>query len=257
MAISTNSIIHYTNTFNKLRSIISTQGFRISYCREKVNTRGGQNYSFGIPMVSFCDIPITDYKKNFYYKKGEKLGYYGDYGIGLHKNWASSNGLNPVIYIDYNSFAGTGLRKSLDYFNDLDRSRSEYKSFELNELIQIALHAKNYQGELIINDKLIEKRYKFYDEREWRYVPKSKEIKNYPLLVNISDYDTNKDNLNEIISDCYLKFNLDDISYIILNTTQELDNIVDLLHEKTAGNDFLFKKIVTKLFTNEQIMSDF
>ncbi|MDA3779645.1 MAG: abortive infection system antitoxin AbiGi family protein, partial [Bacteroidales bacterium] len=111
MAISSNSIIHYTKELTRLESIIKSKGFRICYCSEKVNTRGGKSYSFAIPMVSFCDIPIVEYKKHFYHTKGKKLGYYGDYGIGLNKSWATKNGLYPVVYIDYNSFTGTGLRK--------------------------------------------------------------------------------------------------------------------------------------------------
>ena len=259
MAISSNSIIHYTKELSGLESIIKSKGFRICYCSEKVNTRGGQSYAFAIPMVSFCDIPITDYKKHFYHTKGKKRGYYGDYGIGLNKAWASKCGLNPVSYIDYNSFTGTGLRKCVEYFlnSKSSSSKNPISNSDINELLQIALYAKNYQGELIINGQLEDKKYKFYDEREWRFVPKSSDIKNNEILLDISDYEADKDKFNDAIKDCLLNFSLNDISYIIVNSESEIEYIVDLLKKETGTDDKLFKKIVTKIFTNEQILADF
>jgi hypothetical protein len=259
MAISSNSIIHYTKEIARLESIIKFKGFRISYCSEKVNTRGGQSYSFAIPMVSFCDIPITEYKKHFYHTKGRKIGYYGDYGIGLTKLWASKNGLNPVVYIDYNSFTGTGLRKCVEYF--LNSKSSSLKvpisDNDIDELLQFALYAKNYQGELYIGGKLEEKKYKFYDEREWRFVPKRSDIKGNEILLDISKYESDKTRYNGAINDCFINFSLDDISYIIVNTESEIEQIIDLLQIETAKNDKLFKKLVTKIFTNEQVLNDF
>lgn len=259
MAISSNSIIHYTKELKRLESIIKSKGFRISYCSEKVNTRGGQSYAFAIPMVSFCDIPITDYKKHFYHTKGKKLGYYGDYGIGLNKSWASKNGLNPVVYIDYNSFTGTGLRKSVEYFI---KSRSSISKVplshsDINELLQIALYAKNYQGELIIDGKVENKKYKFYDEREWRFVPQESDIKNSEILLDILEYEANKKYYNSALKDCFLNFSLKDISYIIVNLESEIEHIVNLLQKETREDEKFFKKIVTKIFTNEQVMADF
>lgn len=259
MAISSNSIIHYTKELAKLESIIKLKGFRICYCSEKVNTRGGQSYAFGIPMVSFCDIPITEYKKHFYHTKGRKVVYYGDYGIGLSKLWASKNGLNPVIYIDYNSFTGTGLRKSVEYFisSKSSSSKAPVSQVDIDELLQIALYAKNYQGELIINGKVEEKKYKFYDEREWRFVPKSSDINGNEILLDINKYESNKSYINKGIENCYLNFSLDDISYIIVNSESEIEQIVDLLQTEAGKNEKLFKKLVTKIFTNEQVLADF
>jgi len=259
MAISSNSIIHYTKEISWLKSIIEFKRFRIGYCSEKVNTRGSKSYSFAIPMVSFCDIPITEYKKQFYHTKGKKLGYYGDYGIGLTKTWASNNGLNPVVYIEYNSFTGTGLRKCVEYFINSKSLGSKVliSDNDINELLQFALYAKNYQGELYINGKLEEKKYKFYDEREWRFVPKSSEIKGNEILLDISKYESNKLLHNNRINDCYLNFMLEDISYIIVNAESEIEQIIDLLQKVTAKDEKLFKKLVTKIFTNEQVLNDF
>lgn len=85
MPLSSSSIIHFTNKKAYLKGILENN-FHISYCSETV-TFGTQNWSFHAPMVSFCDIPLSEVKNHI-----EK---YGSYGIGLTKEWASRNGLNP------------------------------------------------------------------------------------------------------------------------------------------------------------------
>lgn len=69
MALSANSLIHYTSNIDNLLGIINSQGFKFSYYIEKIKTRGGQNFNAAIAMISFCDIPLSGYKKHFYNKK--------------------------------------------------------------------------------------------------------------------------------------------------------------------------------------------
>lgn len=266
MAISTNSIIHYTNDFEILKSILSN-GFRISYCSEKVITRGAKNYAFAIAMVSFCDIPISDYKKHFYKQKGNNLGYYGDYGIGISKDWAVKKGLNPVLYVDTNSYVGTALRKSVELYtkpeeNKFIKSHSKDNQ-ELNELTQFALYAKNYQGELNRKGKIEQRRYRFYDEREWRFVAQAKDINNHEIILEEPEYLNNKENHKNNLIDCFLKFSLQDISYIIVKEESEIMPMVIFLRDLVSGmnnldkGDIILSVLLTKIISSEQILSDF
>lgn len=250
MAISANSIIHYTKDPNSLLAIIRERGFRYSYCSEKLKTRGGQNYTAAIAMVSFCDIPISDYKKHFYNKKNTgDLGYYGDYGIGLSKNWASRQGLNPVIYIEHNSFVSHSLRKTYEELLD-----------DKGQIIDIGnsssiLYVKNYEGELKRGGRIVKSKYRFYDEREWRLVPKTKDIGNNPPVIDDNQYQTNKNVFNENIKSFLLKFELEDISYIIVKEASEVKKVYDEM-------SIVFKKSVLDLqsitvLTSEQIVADF
>lgn len=93
MAISTNSIIHYTNSLDAIKGILK-EGFRIKYCSEKIELGNGSSNA-AHPMISFCDIPLSDSIQHF--------DAYGRYGIGLSKKWAIENGVNPVLYIDKKS----------------------------------------------------------------------------------------------------------------------------------------------------------
>lgn len=101
MAISANSIIHYTSTFDILCKILE-EGFKIKYCKEDLHlNKIGDGSSAAHPMVSFCDIPLTETSRHF--------ESYGHYGVGLSKEWAIDNGINPVLYIEERS----SLAKSL------------------------------------------------------------------------------------------------------------------------------------------------
>lgn len=264
MAISASSIIHYTEEFETLCSILSEKGFRISYCSEKVVTRGNKSFSFGIAMISFCDIPLSDYKKQFKRSKDENLGYYGDYGIGLSKEWAKKNGLNPVLYIDTNSYAGTALRKSVELFKNLnaktntDIKSRELKEFEKNEFAQFACYAKNYQGDLHRKGKCVKKQYKYYDEREWRYVPQSDKINDLGVILDNDDYLKNKDTHNNQIKEFNLNFSISDISYIIVKDETEISNLILLLKrtfKEENSNDL--EILFTKILTSSQIFLDF
>lgn len=74
----TSTLFHYTKTANTLLSILK-EGFRFSYCLEDYYLlRNGKICKIGVPMISFCDIPIHDCVEH-----SEKYGYYA---IGLTKD---------------------------------------------------------------------------------------------------------------------------------------------------------------------------
>lgn len=258
MAISANTIIHYTEELDTIFSILEEGKFRINYCLEKINTRGGQNFSFAISMVSFCDIPISEYKKHFRPIKGKKLGYYGDYGIGLTKKWAKKNGLNPVLYIDSNSFAGTALRRSIEFYTKDNKIRVMDSFFE-EEITQFACYSKNYQGDLYRKGKLEQKDYKFYDEREWRFVPQQKELSGEFVMLDAKNYELNRDVYDLVLNPFGLSFTLNDISYIIVRNENEIEPLVELLSKKfhKAEDKRNLQILLTKIITSDQIINDF
>jgi len=213
MAIGTNSIIHYTKTLETLIAILGDLGFKYKYCSEKIVTRGNHNYSFAIAMVSFCDIPLSDYKKHFLKnskRSDDNLGYYGDYGIGLSGRWSEINGLNPVMYIDKNSHLSTSLRHSAE---NLLKNETLLENLNTN---LYTFYTKNVKGQLKRVGKSNIEGYRFYDEREWRYVPSKAELRGVPRVLNNSKYLSEKDLYNSKISRNRLKFSIEDITYIII-----------------------------------------
>ncbi len=246
MPISTNSIIHYTDELQKLESILK-EGFAIKYCAEKLFIKKDSGSQAAHPMVSFCDIPLSQSYKHF--------AAYGRYGIGLSKEWANQQGINPVLYLEKESLITQTIGKLLA---DRRSSKSDLTEEQKMNILQIKSFVKNYSGPLKrkeINDP----NYRFYDEREWRLVPTKETLGDANFSINLENYQKDKDGYNSKINSLRFNFLPEDISYIIVDRTSEINNIINLLRVEYSAKcsaqklDILFSKIVS----TEQIISDY
>jgi hypothetical protein len=247
MAISTNSIIHYTKDYKSLAGIIM-EGFRIKYCYEALHTSKNIPRGAAHPMVSFCDIPLSLSHQHF--------GLYGYYGIGLKKNWAKTNNINPVLYVEKESDVGNLLYNLLVQKDELS---GPHKETIIDFLFQTKCFTKNYSGPLKRGD-INKEDYKFYDEREWRYIPKKDQIGNRSISIPGSLYNKDKVTYNSRISTYRLEFAIDDISYIIVKNTSEIPKIIKLLREHFYSSSASAKEIdilLSKVCSTEQIICDY
>lgn len=243
MGLSSNSLIHFTKTLTNLESILK-DNFKVLYCHEIICSKK-EIHTF-VPMVSFCDIPFSQIKKH--------IKSYGNYGIGLKKEWAKKNRLNPVLYFDQNSSLGEHL---IEIF--LESSNKTFKDGEYP--IDIFNYLKNYEGDLYRKGKLL-KNYRFSDEREWRYVLNVSESLMYTKLRNNQDKNIENDilkkNLNNRISKERLSFEPNDIQYIIIKSEKERDKIIKILEKsKTNYPTDQLKILSSKIISTEQINYDF
>ena len=78
-------LFHFTNKEGLFGLLEST--FKVSYAREKIIGKNSTR-EIGVPMVSFCDLKLSELKSH--------MNDYGVYGIGLTKEWALKNSLNPM-----------------------------------------------------------------------------------------------------------------------------------------------------------------
>ncbi|WP_152632318.1 abortive infection system antitoxin AbiGi family protein [Aliarcobacter butzleri] len=240
MAISPSSIIHFTNKKESLIGIL-TNNFKLSYCKEKIILKG-KIYNFGIPMVSFCDIPLSQIK--------EHISKYGSYGIGLKKEWAIEKSLNPVLYVDSNSnLSGSYIELFEKYLIEPDISTESANSSE-KAIIDIFRYTKNYQANLE-REGTINKNYRFSDEREWRYVLELSESEKYVCT---------HDECNNIdLSQYLLTFEPEDIQYIIIKDEEEISEFLQVLRNAKGKNYSLHdvERLMTRIITVEQINNDF
>lgn len=76
MVISANTLFHFTKDFSTLLSILKTK-FYPRLCKERCLWEKSEDFIFAIPMVCFCDIPLSCIS--------EHAAKYGGYAIGLKK----------------------------------------------------------------------------------------------------------------------------------------------------------------------------
>lgn len=231
MGLSSNIIWHQTD-FNGLRSILKSKRFLYSYSLESIKGKSDSSHlDLAFPMISFCDIPLSDIS--------EYLGKYGNYTIGMKRSWGKTVGLCPVWYRDKNAIS---LKTQMDLFRDI----SSKDPFSLTEeefvLWQVIANTKNYEGKLI---KRKFSSYRFFDEREIRIVPAYNELVSSEVkpFMNKEDYDTYKRNYgNSLISKMWISFEYSDIAYIIYSHQRnsvvklfkgiDCENIVFLSHKQ-------------------------
>lgn len=257
MPTSAQTIFHYTNDFSSLHAIIEN-GFYPSYCKESFRTPS-EVRRFAVPMVSFCDIPLSGVK--------EHMVKYGEYAIGLSIEWAVSNHLNPVTYLEPHSHLTIGLAGIMNFVMEdwHDKlSEEEFERFYNNTYkgaLTILYSIKPYIGSLTIDGKTTD--YKFYDEREWRYTP----------IIDLDDVGDYKDIFweNEFkekeqlfpnkphFKKYKIDFSVNDIKYIIVKDASEVSKLIAALDKQPR----LFKTqaerdlLMTKILTAQQIKQDF
>jgi len=244
MGLSSNSIIHFTNSKEALQGIL-TENFKIFYCKETIVLHKIL-FEYHVPMVSFCDIPLSEIKNH--------IDSYGAYGIGLTKEWAIKNRLNPVMYMEPNSFLSENYIKLKENFK-----KGQYETYskipnDERVLYDFFRYMKNYQGKLSRQGTTTED-YRFSDEREWRYVISHEENIEGMYLPHHFD----KIKANDSIKQYRLKFDPNDIKYVIINDENEIEEFLDLF-QKEKGKKYTFydiQRLSTRIITSEQIKKDF
>lgn len=250
MAISPSTLFHFTSK-QGLRGILK-DNFKLKYCLEKIEIeKDGQKekpIEVGIPMVSFCDIKISEIKEHI-----EKYGYYG---IGLKKEWAFTKGLNPVLYFNTKSFFSNGLFETLRKIIKLETLNLKDKYY----LSNVIRYSKIYEGPLKRKEKLIPN-YRFADEREWRYVPDMKDNPEFKHWILKSEYTTKeqKEEQNNKLQNERLYFNANEILYIIVKEEKEINDIINYIKTVKGVNysSHDIDRLTTRILSCERIMNDF
>jgi len=243
MGLSPSTLFHFTSK-SGLKGVLK-DNFKLKYCLEKINHRE-KPVEIAIPMVSFCDIKISEIKEHI-----EKYGYYG---IGLSKKWAFEKGLNPVIYLNSQSSFADGIISTMRKFYaspEIDRND------KMNSA-NLLRYSKIYEGDLNRKGKII-KNYRFADEREWRFVPDPKP--DFLAWLSKKQYNTTekKRTQNTKLSNERLYFNANQILYIIVKKEDEIKEIIRHIRDVKGKNYSMdeIDRLTTRILSCERIMNDF
>lgn len=212
-----NTLFHFTKSRETLKLILKN-GFWPRYCLEDVSWLGYDTHDYvAYPMVCFCDIPLS--------RISEHVGFYGEFGIGLTRQWAELNGLNPVLYVAGENKVTASFRELNEHANkastDANRDASKVT------MRYLLAHSKPTTGKMVIDGKPVDKL--FYQESEWRYVPKDTKIDAYLKKANFDNPDSLEASNVKTKDHCLIKFGPRDIKYIFVKTDADIPDVINFI----------------------------
>jgi len=261
--ISSNTLFHFTNSIDHIRSILEDE-FRPHISLEDLSCIEPVGLKVAIPMVCFCDIPLSQTRSH--------MGYYGSYGIGMSKSWGIKNGVSPILYTYQSSPLSANLSSCIEWtfkkYNALKSSPYDNSGeVDLEEefvqhwkrLFRVVCFLKPYEGTFQRPGQLSE-HVRFYDEREWRFVPEldgdlfdclmSEEDYNNPTVLSKADQKLQK---------ARISFEPDDIKFIIVYHDEEILPMIRVI-EEIKGDRYEgdpIKLLCSKIICADNIAEDF
>lgn len=251
-SLSSNTLFHFTDSIENLYSILMND-FYPRYSLEFYSVFFPETRERAIPMVSFCDIPLSQVINH------SKI--YGSYALGLSKKWGLKKEISPVIYVYKNSRISLAYEK-IEYailFDEKTDINLEGR-IAVNEIYRFL---KPYEGKLWRHGKFHRDRVRFYDEREWRYVPSYKVLGKHKVsgALNMEKYfkDEIRTESNKQLEQFKLTFQPKDIKYIIVKNENEIlemfDKVINIKRNRFTYHDV--QLLTTRIITMEQILDDF
>lgn len=254
--ISSNTLFHFTKNEENIISILK-EGFKPHLCKEDLNfvlqdnptEEEAEELQLAIPMVCFCDIPLSQSKNH--------LSTYGPYGIGLSKEWGERNKICPVLYAHKKSeITFAVLRMLTRLLTDIDNKLWD-------DIYWMYCFTKPYKGKLRRENEITISNYRFYDEREWRYVPP---LRNYSHNDDLSNYclynreycdKSQRDEINRKLKKMPLEFEASDIKYIIVSSPKKIISIIKEIGQMDGYDQDEKKLLFSKVISAKQIVEDF
>ncbi len=286
-SLRTSSLFHYPKELDTLKKILA-QGFKPNYCKETFNILDSPDMIVGIPMVSFCDIPLTR-TTNF-------RGRYKEYVIGLSKDWGLKNRINPVFYATPNSFVLNSLREIEEIrkqkeaiFNErmntsgyqLTTNKENYTAIPLKQndpdcgiilnsfmdnvhLFQVRStlfgFTKPYIGKRGDEDQ------NNYEENEWRFVLGESALTQIKWLWGVESYSNWREGQENPKPESIfpsLTFDIMDVNFIILSNDNEIQDMIEYIDglDECGGNKIPNKSqksiLTSKIISMDRIDKDF
>ncbi len=115
--ISVNTLFHFTKGIRRVYDILA-KGYRANYCSERVPLQFFERTEqLAIPMVCFCDLPLSLIKNH--------IRRYGGFGMGLDKEWGFDNGISSISYIQPNAITKRKLEETLQFLSAYEKSKMQ------------------------------------------------------------------------------------------------------------------------------------
>jgi hypothetical protein len=235
------NLFHFTRNAEHVKGIL-LNGFMPRHCLEDIKWLGLKDWNFlAYPMVCFCDIPIS--------RISEHTAFYGEYGIGLTKEWGLRNGLTPVAY----ATEGSAITKVADYLLgirfDGEADKDERETVLNTHIYGLISLVKPIKGNMQVAGAIVEK--DFYQENEWRFVPSTANIIFEKSFLELREKEDKEMEANKI------SFTPNDVKYIFVKNDHEIPSLVDFINTQMGNfphNDL--KVLTTRIISLATIQKD-
>jgi hypothetical protein len=249
--ISSNSLFHFTPEKKNLLGILHNE-FLPRYSFENVKLKSDslrEGMAQAIPMICFCDISLGQIQ--------DHVKEYGNYGIGMTKEWGIRKKLNPVIYTNSDSSLSNSFHELTHNIMELlgEKCTVPIKKTS-DEFMNLLNFLKPYEG---FSAKNPEKKVRFYDEKEWRYVPNITFDDRKSLSNEEFKNETIREKANIELEVYKLGFNINDIKYIFIKSNNEIHEFVEAIRN-IKGHRYSTQEVdilTTKITTIENLKEDF
>lgn len=228
---------------------ILASNFRTNFVKERMALENVPFWDYWMPMICFCDIPL--------HLISDHIKAYGQYGIGMSREWAIGSRLNPVFYYQAKSllFCELNLMMTFQHEDNMDLLKQRIVLESTRNIYLKSRYIWQYYKPWFGYDfKLSKERY-FYDEREWRYVPVAQV--GFEAIYNDKDFEAIKGDCYKKLVDPYLLFEPKDINYIVLEKEAERYEIIQKI--RSIKDKYCYRDVetlISKIITVEQIEND-
>lgn len=173
---------------------------------------------------------------------------YGNYGIGMSKKWGMKRGICPVFYVYNDSHV---MRTFRNILNNAKKTNGDMSDDE----VRIVSMTKAYCG-VNYREKKQYKKYLYYDEREWRYVPELEEYGQIKQFDSEDDFYKIKNALDENVKNKLCTFDSSDVKYLLVNDMDDCKNLMSSIDKMENYSDNEKDFLKSKIILNELIKKD-
>lgn len=245
MPISANTLFHFTQDLDTLLGILKTKFYPRLHLEQSVLPK--LKLRLAVPMVCFCDIPLSQISGH--------ISTYGKYAIGIKKDWAIKQGVSPILYVHDNSLIPNTILEEIKSLSDsVLKNPNGSASLKMRKYLDAACMMKPYEG----YDERSGNSVRFYDEREWRYVPpREADDQLCYLLEDLYKDEHVRMAVNTGNEKYGVEFNPDVINYLIVANDKDVLDLKRKIEEIKGG--FSYKSVqllTTRIISMERILED-
>ncbi|MCY9530032.1 abortive infection system antitoxin AbiGi family protein [Paenibacillus jamilae] len=249
---SANVLFNFMKKLDYLKMIIHNKALIPRYNLEDISYLKLKDYKgIALPMKCFCDIHLN---KLVYHMEN-----YGNYGIGLHKEWGIQNGIQPINYVNPESNL---IKDFVHVFNsalELDDSDESIRFDKYNNfLLMNLLFMKPLNGYMLIDSD--NKYMNFHDEREWRYIPDLRQFSELPLIL--PQEHLNPDTMNMYSNgltrteSSWLKLDFKHIKYLVVDSEADREDLISFIMNENTTSELESLTLCSKILVFNQLKED-